>query len=153
MRPVSSRPVRAFTLIEVLVSLAIFAFAAVALSVSYLNVIGSYRAMGNRHAADEDWKWVRSVVLAEPEKEKVEDGGQLTLPDGRQVNWTAKIEQDDVADLFRLTLAAESPASGTVPAWQHQEILRVLRPTWSDPSEREELRAKTKQRVERELSQ
>ncbi|HWA29301.1 MAG TPA: prepilin-type N-terminal cleavage/methylation domain-containing protein [Lacunisphaera sp.] len=146
----SSRFTRAFTLIEVLVSLAIFAIAAVVLSVSYLNIIGSYRSMSHRHDTEEDWKWVRSVVLAEPEKEKVEEGGQLALPDGRQVNWSAKIEQAGVADLFRLTLEVDAPASGTIPAWQRSEALHVLRPSWSDPTVRDELRNKTKQRVERE---
>lgn len=150
MSSASSRSARAFTLIEVLVSLAIFALAAVVLSVAYLNVIGSYRTMGSRHEAQEDWKWVRSVVLAEPEREKVEEGGQLSLPDGRQVTWSAKIEQAGVADLFRLTLQVESPGSGNLPAWKHEESLHMLRPAWSDPAERDRLRALTKQRVDKE---
>lgn len=150
MSPATARSARAFTLIEVLVSLAIFALAAVVLSVAYLNVIGSYRTLGSRHEAEEDWKWVRSVVLVEPEREKIEQGGQLSLPDGRQVNWSAEIEQAGVADLFRLTLQVEAPGSGDQPAWEHKESLHLLRPAWSDPAERDRLRALTKQRVERE---
>ena len=139
-----------FTLIEVLVSLAIFALAAVVLSVAYLNVLGSYRALGSHQAAEENWKLVRAVVLTEPEREKVEAGGRMPLPEGRQLNWTARIEPTDVADLFRLVLEAETPASGGSEAWQHRQVIHVLRPSWSDPAEREQLREKTRQRLARE---
>lgn len=144
------RPARGFTLIEVLVSLAIFALAAVVLSVAYLNIIGSYRAMGSRHQAEEDWKWLQSVVLTEPERPKIEQGGRLPLADGRQVVWSAKIEPAGVADLFRLTLEAEATGAGGQDAWKRRESLHLLRPAWSDPAERERLRDLTRQRVERE---
>jgi len=145
-----SKPSRGFTLIEVLVSLAIFALAAVVLSVAYLNIIGSYRAMAGRHQEQEDWKWVRASVLAEPERTKVEDGGHLTLTDGHQVTWSAKIESAGVADLFLVTLEAESPGSGGHDAWKHSESIHLLRPAWSDPTERDQLRDRTKQRVAKE---
>ena len=140
-----------FTLIEVLVSLALFALAAVVLSVAYLNIIGSYRALGSQHNAEEDWKLVRAVVLTEPELEKVEQGGRLPLPDGRQLQWTAQIEPTNVADLFRLTIEAETASGGAgLEAWKRSQVLHVLRPAWSDPAERERLREITRQRVARE---
>lgn len=141
---------KGFTLIEVLVSLAIFALSAVVLSVAYLNVLGSYRSLGSHQAAEEDWKLVRAVVLTEPEREKVEAGGRLALPDGRQLNWTAGIETTEVADLFRLTLEAEAAASGGAEAWRRKQVVHVLRPAWSDPGEREQLRERTRQRLARE---
>jgi general secretion pathway protein I len=150
MKPARSRPRRGFTLIEVLVSLAIFALAAVVLSVAYLNIIGSYRALGARHQAEEDWKLLRAVVLTEAEKEKLEQGGRVALPDGRQLNWTAQIEPTEVADLFQLTLEAEVPAAGGAEAWQRRQVLHLLRPSWSDPGERDRLRDLTRQRIARE---
>jgi len=143
-------PRRAFTLIEVLVSLAIFALGAVTLSLAYLNVLGSYRSLGSEQQAEEDWKLLRAVVLTEAELPKVEEGGRITLRDGRQLTWRAQVEPTDVADLFRLTLEAEVPASGDVAAWQRTQRLHVLRPTWSDPAEREQLREKTRQRIAQE---
>jgi general secretion pathway protein I len=144
------RPFRGFTLVEVLVSLAIFALAAVVLSVAYLNIIGSYRGLGIQHQEDEDWKLLRAVVLTEPELAKVEEGGRIALANGRQLNWKATVEPTQVADLFQLTLEADSPASGEAEAWQRRQVLHLLRPSWSDPAEREELREKTRQRIARE---
>ncbi len=150
MNPAASQRPRGFTLIEVLVSLAIFALAAVVLSVAYLNIISSYRAMAGRHQADEDWKWVRATVLAEPDRETIEQGGRLTLDGGQQVEWTVKIESAGVADLFRVTLEAEAVGSVSQESWKRSETVHLLRPSWSDPAERDRLREQTKKRVEQE---
>jgi general secretion pathway protein I len=150
MKTRSHRQSQAFTLIEVLVSLAIFALAAVVLSVAYLNIIGSYRSLGVQHQGDEDWKLLRAVVLTEPELAKVEEGGRIALPGGRELNWKAQVEPTNVADLFQLTLEAEVPASGDSEEWQQRQVLHLFRPGWSDPAEREELREKTRQRIAKE---
>lgn len=136
-----------FTLIEVLVSLAIFALAAVVLSAAYLNVLGSYRAIGERQRTDEEWKLLRLAVISEPERAKVEAGGSLRLADGREVPWTARVESTEVADLFRVVLDGEAPSGNGAEAWRRQQVLHLLRPSWSDPAEREELRERSRQRL------
>lgn len=136
-----------FTLIEVLVSLAIFALAAVVLSVAYLNVIGSYRALGAQQQSDEDWKILREVVLTEPDAKKVEEGGRLGLPGGRELTWKAAIAPTEIADLFRVTLEGDVPRAAEAEAWQRRQVLYTLRPAWSDPAEREKLREVTRQRL------
>ena len=138
---------RGFTLMEVLLSLAIFALAAVVLSMAYLNIIGSYSEMGGRQQEEEDWKWLRMAVLFEPDRKKVEDGGRLALPDGQQLVWTAKIDPTDVADLFRVSLTGETAQLNDAKAWKREQVLQLLRPTWSDPAEREKLREVTRQRL------
>lgn len=141
---------RGFTLIEVLVSLAIFALAAVVLSVAYLNILGSYRTLGTEQQLEEHWKLLRTVVLSEGEKLKVEEGGRVGLSDGRTLNWKAVIEPTDIADLFRLTLEADAPGGNGTEEWKRTQTIYLLRPNWSEPGERDRLREQTRQRMARE---
>ncbi len=141
---------RGFTLIEVLVSLAIFALAAVALSATYLNIIGSYRALAGRQQNEEDWKWLRLAVLTEPDQQKIQSGGRIGLPDDQQMQWTATIEPTDVADLFHLTLSAETSAANGREAWKREQSFLLLRPAWSDPADRDKLRDSSRQRIAQE---
>jgi general secretion pathway protein I len=142
-----SRPRRAFTLVEVLVSLAIFAVAAVVLSAAYLNVLGAYGSARQRHQEEEDWKTLRALLVTEADREKLERGGRFALPGSRFVNWAVRIEPTEVADLFAVTIRAESagPGSAETPPPQERKIM-LLRPAWSEPGERDQLRAATKQR-------
>jgi general secretion pathway protein I len=139
---------RAFTLIEVLISLAIFALAAVVLAATYLNVLGSYQAAARRQQGEEDWKLVRTTVLSEPDRTKIESGGRLPLADGSNLRWTAKIEEAGVADLFAVTIRAgpEFAAAGADSRAREQKLM-LLRPHWSDPVARDKLRAATQQRL------
>ncbi|HYC70701.1 MAG TPA: prepilin-type N-terminal cleavage/methylation domain-containing protein [Opitutaceae bacterium] len=144
------RPARgptAFTLVEVLVSLAIFALAAVVLSAAYLNVLSSYQAAGRRQVREEDWKLVRAAVLAEPDRAAIEKGGSVPLPGGETLEWEAEIVATEIADLFAVVIRVQ-------PRGDAAEVLEgralVLRPAWSDPGERDRLRAASKARLDRE---
>lgn len=144
-RPESRR--RAFTLIEVLISLAIFALAAVVLAAAYLNVLGGYQAVARRQQGEEDWKLVRIAVLSESDRAKIEAGGRLALADGSNLRWTAKIEGTAVADLFAVTVQAEPEFATTGESRARQQKMFLLRPGWSDPGERDKLRAASQQRL------
>ena len=137
---------RAFTLVEVLVSLAIFAIAAVVLAAAYLNVIGGLASLNHRQQQEEDWKFVRTMVLSQPERQAVEAGGRLSLPDGRSLTWQGKVESTEVANLFRVTLTADAPAFGSIrEPWHREQSLVLLRPAWSDAGEREKLQTNLQQ--------
>ncbi|MSU45851.1 MAG: prepilin-type N-terminal cleavage/methylation domain-containing protein [Lacunisphaera sp.] len=137
---------RAFTLIEVLISLAIFALAAVVLAAAYLNVLGGYQAVARRQQGEEDWKLVRAAVLSESDRTVLESGGRLPLADGSNLRWTVKIEGTAIADLFVVNVRAEPELSVTGESWARAQKLLLLRPGWSDPAERDKLRAATQQR-------
>ena len=132
---------RAFTLLEVLVSLAIFALAAVVLSATYVNILTSYDAVSRRNEHEQDLRLVRAQLLSEPDRKKVENGGDFALPDNRTAHWKSTIEESSVADLFKVTFSCELRDSGTGKPWAQDETFMLLRPTWSDPAARDKLRS------------
>lgn len=132
---------RAFTLIEVLVALAILALAAIVLGAAYANTLGAHRAVAQRASGGSAMDFLRDQILNEPEREKVEKGGDLALPDDRRLRWEARIEEAPVPDLFKVTLTTRTNG-GTMKAEETEtETLMLLRPTWSDPQRREQLRS------------
>ena len=132
---------RAFTLLEVLVSLAIFALAAVMLSATYINILTSYDAVSHRNEHEQDLRLVRAQLLSEPDRKKAEAGGDFALPDNRTARWKATVEESSVADLFKVTFSCELRDTGTGKPWTQGETFMLLRPTWSDPAARDKLRA------------
>lgn len=145
------RPGRAFTLVEVLVALAIFALAAVALGAAYVNLIQLHAALKARDGSGDDMQWARAVLLAEPDRAVAEQGGDVVLPDGRSATWRAVITPTGVSDLFEVEIELNAPPpAGGGDLVRTRAKLRLLRPTWSIPAEREELRRKARDRLKRE---
>ena len=68
---------RGFTLLEVLVALSIFALAAVVLGTAYVNVLNSYAVASRLNEGREEVSFARSLLLAEAELKKVEEGGEF----------------------------------------------------------------------------
>ena len=141
---------RAFTLIEVLVSLAIFAVAAVSLGAAYSNVLLSRIAMKQDEQRLDDRARCRAALLETPGFEDVEAGGEIHLPGGRTARWEGKIEATSVSDLFAVQLTAEIEATDGGEAEEFAETRMLLRPTWSIPSDRQKIRDDARQRLEKE---
>ena len=141
---------RAFTLIEVLVSLAIFAVAAVSLGAAYSNVLLSRIAMKQDEQRLDDRSRCRAALLETPGFEDVEAGGEIHLPGGRTARWQGKIEATAVSDLFAVQLTAEIEANDGGEAEEFAETRMLLRPTWSIPSDRQKIRDEARQRLEKE---
>jgi general secretion pathway protein I len=143
---------RAFTLIEVLIALAIFSIAAVVLGAAYTNLLLAHAALRDRDGAGDDLVSVREIVLAEPDRAVVERGGDLVLPDGRSATWRATLNPLEVSDLFEVELELEAPPPGDGGGEnvRSRQTFRVLRPTWSTELERKERQDRARQRLERE---
>lgn len=137
-----------FTLLEVLVALSIFAMAVVVLGSGYLNVLNSYEVVSRGAQVREDFAFARQLVLREPDREKVEEGGEFDSAGGRRVRWTAEIESTNVADLFQVTFTCTVDVEGRTEPDRVVQTFRLLRPTWStDPAERSKLRDEARTRI------
>ena len=139
---------KAFTLIEVLVALAIFALAAVGLGAAYSNVLLSRMALKEKGVGEEDFARCRAAMLETANFADIEKGGDVYLPDDRMARWKGKIEPTTVVDLFWVTITVEIQASAGGPYGAPREQSQwILRPTWSVESDRTKLLADAKERL------
>jgi len=141
---------RGFTLIEVLMSLAIFALAAVSLGAAYSNVLMGRLALQQDEQRLDDLSRCRAALMETPGFDDVEAGGDIHLPGGRTARWKGKIEATAVSDLFAVQLTAEIEAPDGGEAEEFAETRMLLRPTWSIPSDRQKIRDEARQRLEKE---
>jgi len=141
---------RGFTLIEVLMSLAIFALAAVSLGAAYSNVLMGRLALQQDEQRLDDLSRCRAALMETPGFDDVEAGGDIHLPGGRTARWKGKIEATAVSDLFAVQLTAEIEPTNGGEAEEINETRMLLRPTWSIPSDRQKIRDEARQRLEKE---
>ena len=141
---------RGFTLIEVLMSLAIFALAAVSLGAAYSNVLMGRLALRQDEQRLDDIARCRAALLETPGFDDVETGGEIHLPGGRTAHWKGKIEATAVSDLFAVQLTCEIEPEGGGEPEEINEARMLLRPTWSIPSDRQKIRDEARQRLEKE---
>jgi general secretion pathway protein I len=137
----------AFTLLEVLVALAIFAMAAVVLGATYVNALNAYQAAGRQNEYDADLRFVRAVLLAEPDRQKATDGGDLDLGGNKHAHWQADIAATDTVDLFSVAWTCDIVDPARPKSFHTSQTFMLLRPTWSDPVERTKLLDQVKQRI------
>lgn len=143
------RPASAFTLIEVLVALAIFVMMAVVLGSAYINVLSAYEMAGRVGVRNEDVRFARELLLREAEREAAERGAEFDGGDGRRVRWSATIEPTSLPDLFLVNFSCEIAATNAEKAETVTERFQLLRPTWSEPEARGRLKGETKQRIQK----
>ncbi len=133
---------------EVLVALAIFALAAIVLGAAYVNVLTAYETVSRGNQTDEDVRFARAQLLAEPDHDTAEKGGDFVSPGGRQVKWHGTITSTTTADLFTVTFVCElSDPAGTGGAQTVTENFTVMRPTWADPTENTKLKQDAQDRI------
>ena len=140
-------PARAFTLLEVLVALAIFAMAAVVLGATYVNALNAYEAVARRNEFGADLQFVRAALLTEPDRSKVEEGGDFDLGGSKRAHWNAEITATDTVDLFSVAWTCEITDPARREPFRTTQTYLLLRPTWSDPVERTKLADRVKQRI------
>ncbi len=137
-----------FTLVEVLVALTIFAISAIILSAAYVNILVSYQIVSSVEQTNADVAFARSIVLTEPDRTKLEQGGEFDTAAGRRAKWSVEIASTTTADLFTVKFACEVEDPARTEPQKTVQTFTVLRPTWSiDPAERSQLRQDARNRI------
>jgi general secretion pathway protein I len=128
---------RGFTLIEVLVALAIFAMTAIVLGSAYLNILNSYRTVGRPNEDVQDVTFARQALLTQIDFQTAENGDEFDTADGHHVQWSLDpaitAPSTTVSDLFTVGFVCEIADSPSAQPRKYTETFMLLRPTWSDP--------------------
>jgi len=131
-----------------MIALAVFALAAVVLGATYVNILNAYHVVNRGETRDEEVRFARALLLAEPDRTKAEEGGDFEGSAGGRVTWQAEIEQSSTADLFKVTFKCEvAETNATVPSKPVTETFMLLRPTWSEGLDMTKLRQEAKDRI------
>jgi general secretion pathway protein I len=138
-----------FTLVEVLMALVIFALAASVLGASYVGVLAAYHQANRGMEANHDFAFARRQVLTEPDRKKLEKGGDFDTADGRKATWSVDIASTTLPDVFAVTFNCELAGAAATQPERYTETFTVLRPTWViDAGEQAKLRAEVRRRIE-----
>ncbi|MFT6236471.1 MAG: general secretion pathway protein I [Lentimonas sp.] len=137
MSPPRTEP--GFSLIEVVVALALFAMASVVLTSSFVNALLAREHGQSNDLRHADIRAVRMQLLLEPNMDDAEDGDRHDTLNNGTANWEASIEPTNVIDLFEVQLSIEFSEPQEEQAATYTESLYLLRPTWSKTDERSSL--------------
>ena len=123
---------RGFTIIDVLVALAILCSGALVLSFAFANAVNGLQRQKDNSQWENDLQFVRRQVLLAKNMEELEEGDEIETLSSGVITWEAtEIEMAEVIDLFRVTVEYEiedAPEGNE----QHSETLYLLRPAWSE---------------------
>ncbi|MBN1403398.1 MAG: hypothetical protein JW942_02880 [Opitutales bacterium] len=130
---------RAFTLLEVTLAAAIFATSVVVLTSAFSNALTALSIRRQEAVMEPTIRFLRSKIITVANVEQFEQGQDLYLPNGDTARWNATTEQMPIADLFKVHLHIEIDSDTPERATERDEVLYLLRPTWSQSDEREDI--------------
>jgi len=137
-----------FTLIEVLVAVSLFATAVTFFSMAYLNTLVAMERTRLNQGLEQDLSTIRRQVLQIADLDTLEKGGTVVTGEHGVSRWSVELEPTQVADLFAVELSVElEPEDDELEEREVLETLYLTRPSWSDPVQREELRARSGDRL------
>lgn len=134
-----SKRVAAFSLVEVLIAIAIFALSASVLMSAFVNALLSRESAAKHDLLNADIRAIRMQLLLEPNLENAEDGDEYETVHSGEASWEAQVAPTNVVDLFKVELSIRFSAPPEGLASNYTETLYLLRPTWSESDERSDL--------------
>jgi general secretion pathway protein I len=133
-------------MLEVLVALVLFGLAVTVLASAYLNIVQSLESVKPDHAFEQEVCWIRAQVMTEPDLKVLLKGGNFETLDFGPARWQADVTAGNIADLFTVVLRIEFGDHARAPRTR-EESFSVLRPSWTEPLEKQKLRADAKKRL------
>lgn len=119
---------RAFSLLECVAALALFAFASVMISQACFNCVSSLDTLKKDSFSNGIKDYVRAAVLAESSLDNIESGFDIELPGGESARVSGGAQKTAIADLFLLEY--EVSYSGR----EYAESVFVIRKNWYENS-------------------
>ena len=127
-------------------ALMIFGLTAVVLGAAYLNVLNSYEVAQRSNVEDVDLTFARAQLLVISDLATAQAGQEFDDGD-RHVKWTAEIDPQNMTDLFAVTFTCVLTGPGAAKPQTVIENFMLMRPTWSDPTDRTNLRQAAANRI------
>ncbi len=138
---------RGFSLIEVLLALALFTLAITVLTQAFVNTLHSLDLTRQETDLNPVLRFVRSQIIQEPDRAELERGGSINTLAFGDAYWQCRIEETATMDLFRVWLQIEVTDPRTAESHEFEDTLHLLRPTWSDPLDRSRTKAEAQDRL------
>jgi len=138
-----------FSLIEVIIAIAIAGISFFVLTETFFNVLLTLEGLESESDYQKDVRFVRRQIIQIADRDELEDGGEITTLDLGQAEWLVEIEETNIVDLFtvQLEITFENPDGKSI---EYQEILYLMRPTWSDPIESSAILSEVRDSIEDE---
>ncbi|MEX0331347.1 MAG: PilW family protein [Puniceicoccaceae bacterium] len=136
MTPVIHKPSQSsgFSLIEVVIAVSLAGIAFFVLTQTFFNVLLTLESLESQSDYQKDVRFVRREIIQIADRDDLEQGGEITTLDLGQASWLVEIEETEIVDLFKVMLEIEFENPEGEPI-EYQEVLYLMRPTWSDPIE------------------
>lgn len=135
-----------FTILEVLVSVLIFAGAATVLVASYINILGNFEASRVKTNFEEELAYVRSELQIISDPELATEGAEFDMGNGTTGLWWGELEMTEIPNLFSVILYVNMTNSDGTRIDLSQQFY-LLRPSWGELDEVEVARVDLQERM------
>ncbi len=126
---------RAFSLIEVIASVALLAISGFVIAQSCYNMIAPLSIKDKNPEEDINFELALAEILKVNDYEALDDGIDIDGTDGQTYRIYADFEQTQILDLFLLDMRIQSPKK------EYNKKMLVIRPNWyEDASDRTDLK-------------